>query len=1041
MRKSALRCSGLGLALLLSCLTLPPSALACVVGTGTGASCTEAGLNACLPGGGSFDGTVTFNCGGAATITVTSTKTISADTTIDGGGLITISGGNSVGVFSVNTGVKFTVQNLTIANGLKNIAGNPGGGGIFSNGGTLTVTNSTFSGNSASGGGISGAGIDGGGILYLGALTVTNSTFSGNRASRSGGGIFNYGDLGTLTVTNSTFSGNSAGEDGGGIASNGGTLTVTNSTFSGNSADTGDGGGIHSKAVTLTVTNSTFSGNSAHNGGGGISGTVTVTNTIVANSTSGSNCAGAVTDGGHNIDDGTTCGFTGAGCTSTSGSSFCNTDPVLDPTGLKNNGGPTQTIALEATSAAVDAGDETVCSMTTGAAPVNSLDQRGFVRPGAGHTHCSIGAYEFYSPSPPCVGDCGDDGQVTVDEIITMVNIALGNTPVGTCEAGDANGDHEITVDEILTAVNNALNGCAAAAFADMRFQNVTIQGTSLPVPVTLDGTLSVSPDGRVAGQVVATYGAGGAVTIVEDGVHSFSVRSGANVLEVLTGDFDSVAINGVPISLSGTVASLATDVNSGLGPAQWSFTGQAVLALLALTSTNSWQSNVAAAQAKFRHPSTVSSLAAAGAKALEAAGNPLGAEWCERAVKLATLTFEWAFHIGGCPALGVTCAAGGPIVLVPCVLMVETVCAGGVYAGAQVLEAFLEDYLCPFCGNGEPDAGEDCDGENLGEITCLNLVDAQGRHFTGGQLYCDSHCKFDTSGCYFCLNGVAEGPEEGPEQCDILDLRGKTCSNFQDVTGQPFTGGALSCDSDCTFNASGCFRCGNKHAEDSEQCDGTDLNGNTCVSLHFTGGTLSCDSDCVFNTSRCYLCGNGVAEDPEQCDGTDLRGKSCTSFMFWGGKLACAEDCLSFDTSHCCDNPPCPTTTPTPSRTQTPTATPPTPTPTPSPTATPPTPTPTPTPIVTLTPTPTGCPGLDALLNDPACQTVPPPLPSPPAPCIGDCNGDGSVTIDELMKACMIANGVIPISACPAGDVNQDENITYDELCLANVHRVLLCR
>ena len=60
---------------------------------------------------------MTFNCGGAATITVTSTKTISADTTIDGGSLITISGGNSVGVFSVNTGVKFTVQNLTIANG------------------------------------------------------------------------------------------------------------------------------------------------------------------------------------------------------------------------------------------------------------------------------------------------------------------------------------------------------------------------------------------------------------------------------------------------------------------------------------------------------------------------------------------------------------------------------------------------------------------------------------------------------------------------------------------------------------------------------------------------------------------------------------------------------------------------------------------------------------------------------------------------------------------------------------------------------------
>src|SRR2546428_6805325 len=103
------------LVLALSLSAMP--ALACVVGTGTSASCTEAALDACLPGGSSFNRTVTFNCGGAATITVTSQKTISADTTIDGGSLITISGGNTVGVFSVNAGVTFTVQNLTIVNG------------------------------------------------------------------------------------------------------------------------------------------------------------------------------------------------------------------------------------------------------------------------------------------------------------------------------------------------------------------------------------------------------------------------------------------------------------------------------------------------------------------------------------------------------------------------------------------------------------------------------------------------------------------------------------------------------------------------------------------------------------------------------------------------------------------------------------------------------------------------------------------------------------------------------------------------------------
>jgi hypothetical protein len=66
------------------------------------------------------------------------------------------------------------------------------------------------------------------------------------------------------------------------------------------------------------------------------------------------------------------------------------------------------------------------------------------------------------TPTPvSCIGDCNGNGQVTVDEILTLVNIALGNANVSTCRAGDANHDNKITVDEILTAVNNALNGCS----------------------------------------------------------------------------------------------------------------------------------------------------------------------------------------------------------------------------------------------------------------------------------------------------------------------------------------------------------------------------------------------------------------------------------------------------------------------------------------------------------------------------------------------------------------------------------------------------
>ncbi len=67
-----------------------------------------------------------------------------------------------------------------------------------------------------------------------------------------------------------------------------------------------------------------------------------------------------------------------------------------------------------------------------------------------------------------CVGDCGNDDQVTVDEILTMVNIALGNVDVSECDAGDLSQDGQITVDEILTAVNNALNGCPGSAELSM---------------------------------------------------------------------------------------------------------------------------------------------------------------------------------------------------------------------------------------------------------------------------------------------------------------------------------------------------------------------------------------------------------------------------------------------------------------------------------------------------------------------------------------------------------------------------------------------
>ena len=59
-----------------------------------------------------------------------------------------------------------------------------------------------------------------------------------------------------------------------------------------------------------------------------------------------------------------------------------------------------------------------------------------------------------------CVGDCTNEDQVTIDELLTLVIIALGEADISTCSAGIASGVAEVTVDQILTAVNNALSGC-----------------------------------------------------------------------------------------------------------------------------------------------------------------------------------------------------------------------------------------------------------------------------------------------------------------------------------------------------------------------------------------------------------------------------------------------------------------------------------------------------------------------------------------------------------------------------------------------------
>jgi len=234
-----------------------------VVGTGTPLSCTEGAFDTALSAG----GTITFDCGGPKTITLTNAKSISQDTTLMGGDVISLSGGSSTRLFIVDSSVTFKLEHIL----LEGAAENGSDGGAIVNHGNLILDHSTIEASQID------SNHSGGAIFSDGPVTITNSTLSNNIAG-SGGALFaNFGQA-VVTISDSTFSGDEAhnattGYGGAIWAGDQAQVSVTGGVISHNQAQSG--GGLYlSPGATLTLGSSgapaAVSNNLANLLGGGI---------------------------------------------------------------------------------------------------------------------------------------------------------------------------------------------------------------------------------------------------------------------------------------------------------------------------------------------------------------------------------------------------------------------------------------------------------------------------------------------------------------------------------------------------------------------------------------------------------------------------------------------------------------------------------------------------------------------------------------------------------------------------------------------------
>jgi CSLREA domain-containing protein len=401
--------------------------------------------------------TVTWD-GGGATGDVTglifgATAFSSIQTAIN---LVESNGWSALTQITISNGTFF--ENLTISGAGAYLQGSGAGSTFLDGSGTGRVIDVTATATATLyrmtiQNGNSGVGTTGGGVRNAGTLTIDTSLIRNNSSGAlnvaAGGGVFNSG---ILSITNSTIAGNTAYDGHGAGLANANTATITNSTISGNQSGMNGGGVFNSAGCVLTIQNSTISGNIADvNGdtigdGGGIFalGTETLTSTIVAGNgrvfvdTPSDIVGGTINTASRNLigDAGTAGGIvhgTGGNIVGNAGTGTLAIATILNTT-LTDNGGPTPTHALAATSPAIDAGSNpaALASDQRGSESARTTDHTG-VANAAGSDGTDIGAFEI-SPLTVSLFDAGSDFSIRLNNTSGQIEI-INNTAGGTIQA------------------------------------------------------------------------------------------------------------------------------------------------------------------------------------------------------------------------------------------------------------------------------------------------------------------------------------------------------------------------------------------------------------------------------------------------------------------------------------------------------------------------------------------------------------------------------------------------------------------------------